>query len=120
MSAEDQYDEYLETFDAVYAAMHDAALLANTTARITPPVLYQALGNLRAAMGALTEVLPSLARAGRTGAEDLELYDSDGNDPQQQLTLTLNGLEDATRVAHQLLTQLDTAQAQIGSVGHRD
>ena len=120
MSQEDQYDEYLEIFDAVYAAMHDAALLANTTARITPPVLYQALGNLRATTGALTEILPSLARATRTGAADLELYDSDGNDPQQQLTRALNGLEDATRVAHQLLTHLDTAQAQIGSVGHRD
>ena len=120
MSLEDQDDEYLDVFEAAYAAMHDAALLANTTVRITPPVLYQALGNLRAATGALTEILPSLARATRTSAEDLELYDSDGNDPQQQLTLTLNGLEDATRIAHQLLTQLDAAQAQIGSVGHRD
>ena len=119
MSQEDHYDEYLEAFDAVYAAMHDAALLANTTARMTPPVLYQALGNLRAATGALTEVLPSLARATRTGASDLELYDTDGNDPQQQLTGALHSLEDATRTAHQLLNQLDAAQAQIGSVGHR-
>ncbi len=120
MSQEDQYDEYLETFDAVYAAMHDAALLANTTARITPPVLYQALGNLRAAIGALTEILPSLARATRSGAEGLELYDTDGNDPGQQLTLAVQALEEATRTTHQLLALLDTAQAQIGSVGHRD
>lgn len=90
MSADDQYDEYLDTFDAVSDAMHDAALLASTTAAITPPVLYQALGNLRAATGALTEVLPSLARATRTGASDLELYDTDGNDPQQQLAGALH------------------------------
>lgn len=120
MPVEDQYDEFVEAFDAVYAAMHDAAMLANTTARIPPPVLYQALGNLRAATGALTEILPSLARATRTSAEDLELYDSDGNDPDKQLTATLNSLEDATRTAHQLLTQLDAAQSQIGSVGHRE
>ena len=118
--SDDDYDEYLEVFDTVYEAMHDAALLANTTPRITPPVLYQVLGNLRAAIGALTEMLPSLARAARTGTADLKLYDSDGKDPQQQLAHALSGLEDATRTAHQLLTQLDTAQAQIGSVGHRD
>lgn len=117
MSTADDFDE---VFDAAYDAMHNAARLANTTAAITPPLLYKALGNLRAATGALTEVLPSLASGARTGAEQLELYDSDGRDPHEQLTATLHSLEEAARTAHQLLTQLDTAQSQLGSVGHRD
>ena len=120
MSTDDEFDEYTEVFEAVYAAMHDAALLANTTAAITPPVLYQALGNLRAATGALTEVLPSLARAARTGAEGLELYDTDGNDPQQQLSHVLITLEDAAGAAQNLLVLFDTAQAKVGSVGYRE
>lgn len=117
--SDDEFDEYLEAFDTAYDAMRDVALLANTTPRITPLVLYQALGNVRAAIGALTEALPSLARAARAGAEQLDLYDSDGHDPQQQLTDALHTLEDATRTAHQLLAQLDSAQSKIGSVGYR-
>lgn len=117
MSTADDFDE---VFDAAYDAMHNAARLANTTAAITPPLLYKALGNLRATTGALTELLASLARAARTGAKHLELYDSDGKDPHEQLTAALHTLEDATRTAHQLLAQLDTAQGQVGSVGCRD
>ena len=120
MPTDDEYDEYTEAFDAVYAAMHDAALIANTTAAITPPVLYQALGNLRAATGALTEILPSLTRSARTGAGQLDLQDSDGGDPNQQLSDSLTTLEDANRAAHNLLALLDTAQGKVGSVGHRD
>ena len=120
MPTEDEYDEYTEAFEAVYAAMHDAAMIANTTAAITPPVLYQALGNLRAATGALTEILPSLTRSARTGAGQLDLQDSDGGDPNQQLSDSLTTLEDANRAAHNLLALLDTAQAKVGSVGYRD
>lgn len=120
MPTDDEFDEYTEAFEAVYAAMHDAALIANTTAAITPPVLYQALGNLRAATGALTEILPSLARSARTGAEGLDLQDADGGDPRRQLTDSLTTLEDASRTAHNLLTLLDSAQAKVGSVGYRE
>ncbi len=120
MSTDAEFDEYTEAFEAVYAAMHDAALIANTTARITPPVLYQALGNLRAAAGALTEILPSLTRSTRAGADGLTLQDSDGGDPQQHLTDTLTTLEDATRTAHTLLALLDTAQSKVGSVGYHE
>lgn len=120
MPTDDEYDEYTEAFDAVYAAVHDAALMANTTAAITPPVLYQALGNLRAATGALTEILPSLTRSAQAGAGQLDLQDSDGGDPHQQLASGLSTLEDATRMAHELLILLDTAQGKLGSVGYRD
>lgn len=120
MSTDDEFDEYTEVFEAVYAAMHDAALMANTTARITPPVLYQALGNLRAAAGALTEILPSITRAARAGAEQLTLQDSDGGNPHQQLADSLTTLDDATRTAHNLLNLLDTAQGKVGSVGYSD
>ena len=120
MPTDDEFDEYTEAFDAVYAAMHDAALIANTTAAITPPVLYQALGNLRAATGALTEILPSLSRSARAGAEQFDLQDSDGGDPHQQLTDSVTALEDATRTAHNLLALLNTAQNKVSSVGYRD
>jgi len=119
MPTDDEFDEYTEAFDAVYAAMHDAALIANTTAAITPPVLYQALGNLRAAIGALTEILPSLTRSARTAADGLDLQDSEGGDPQQQFDMSLATLEEAARSAQTLLAQLNTAQSQIGSVGYR-
>ena len=120
MSIADQYEEYTEAFDAAYDALHEVASLANTTASITPPVLYQALGNLSAIAGFLQQILPSLARSARTGGQQLELYDSEGGNPAQHLASTTQILEDATIAAGQLLHLLQTAHSQIASVGYRD
>ena len=85
MSIADQYDEYTEAFDTAYDALHEATSIANTTASITPPVLYEALGNLSAIAGFLQQILPSLARSARTGGQQLELYDSEGGNPAVRL-----------------------------------
>ena len=120
MSIADQYDEYTEAFDTAHDALHEVASLANTTASITPPVLYQALGNLNGIAGMLQEILPSLARAARTGGAELELYDSEGGDSAQHLSAGTRILEDAAVTAGQLLHLLQTAHAEIASVGYRD
>mgnify|MGYP000355451553 CR=1 FL=1 len=116
MSAE----EYLKPYDEAYEAMHEVAIQANNTQTLTPPMLYGVLGNLRGTAASLSEILPSAARAARAGAAGLDLYDAEGNDPDEQLALTLRTLEDATGIAQQLLALLDTAQSGIASVGYRD
>ena len=120
MSIADQYDEYTEAFDTAYDALHEATSIANTTASITPPVLYEALGNLSAIAGFLQQILPSLARSARTGGQQLELYDSEGGNPAQQLESTTQILEDAAIAAGQLRHQLQAAHSEIASVGYRD
>lgn len=116
MSAE----EYLKPYDEAYEAMHEMAIQANNTQTLTPPVLYGVLGNLRGTAASLSEILPSTVRAARSGAAGLDLYDAEGNDPEEQLALSLRTLEEAASVAQQLLALLDTAQSGIASVGYRD
>lgn len=112
-------DEYIEQFDSAYDAVQELARRVNNTRSIDPPTLYQALGNLSGIAGFLQEALPSLARAARTGAAELELYDSEGGDPSEHLAITARTLEDAAVEAGRLLKQLQDAHSEIAGVGYR-
>lgn len=124
MTANDAYDDQHELLgqvgDAAYDAMRELARTANTSRAISPPTLYQALGNLSSITGMLHEILPSLARAARTGGTELELDDSEGGNPAQHLAATTQALDEAAVEVGRLLTQLQAAHAQLASVGFRD
>lgn len=81
-------------------------------------MLYQTLGNLSAIAGFLQQILPSLTRSAHTGGQQLELYDSEGGNPAQQLKSTPpsnGGLFTRHKAERHTLVQLQlrTPQANI-------
>lgn len=109
----------MDIYDQAHDDLRALAAQANNTPAISPPDLYDALGNLSGAVAGLSEALPSLARAVRAAAADLDLYDSDGGDPDQAVQTAALTLETAGREALVLLGLIQQAHTQLASVGYR-
>lgn len=84
------------------------------------PVVYDVIGSLRRLGYGLHQATGQLASRLTASAEVYDLYESDGDNPMQQIAIATNALEGASDHANAVGLLLDGAQAAIAYQGYRD